>query len=292
MASKPNPLKELAAVGVVILLLFGTVGGVMAFESVNEGHVKVVTERGEAEYTLEPGDWYFVNFITKTTHSISTRPKMMKMVDPRNKEKDDSIHAVTSDQTQIKIELSIRYKVNNATLFYDKWKNHERVQKRLIRPTVRSAVYTQAGAISLENISSKYGRMKLHDAAVKALHDSFSNSGITLLSVDIRAVQLPPKYLQSVLNKQKAKQQLKQAKINARKKKIKARAEAKANRIVSKSLTHKVLVNKYIKSLDKGDVIYVPVSGENGLPTVLEVKKKTRGASNTNSTSPRSNSTA
>jgi len=55
--------RSATVIGLVLVLLVSMVGGVMAFEGVNEGNVKVVKNQGAVTGTvLEPG-WHFI-----TTH--------------------------------------------------------------------------------------------------------------------------------------------------------------------------------------------------------------------------------
>lgn len=270
-----------AALGVIAVILL--IGVAVSWVSVAEGTEKVVTVKGDAQTALQPGEWYFIEPISKSTHQISTRPQIYEMVRTQQqgeKSGDDSIKVVTADEETVPIDVAVNYRVTNSVVFFQKYRSHERARRVAIRTTVRDAAYTEAGAINLTDISSRSGRVRLKDAMRKALVQDMRGSGVKIISIDVRGVYLPKDYLNAVSKKNQKQQDLERERVESQRKLVEARADAEANRIVSRSLTKPVLQQKYINSLDKSDTVYIPVSQQNGLPTYLDVNSTQNNGGN------------
>jgi regulator of protease activity HflC (stomatin/prohibitin superfamily) len=271
-------LRRLVVVGVVALLVVATpVVGLLAWEPVQEGNVKVVTQFGAATgATLGPGA-HLINPVTQSTRSLSVRPQSYTMSSKQGegeRNRDDAIQVLTEDGLQVNVDVTVRYRIDTAQAvgFYRQYRTLDNAEERLIRPSIRSVLRTEAGRLSVTRIYTGEGQTELKVAAERELGDEFADAGIVLEAVQIRNVELPDQYAQAVEQKeiteqrrQQKQDELEVERLEADRKRIKAEGTAEANRIVSRSLSREVLTRQYIEQLDSSDVVYIPV-GSDGYP--------------------------
>ncbi|MDG5775881.1 prohibitin family protein [Haloarculaceae archaeon H-GB2-1] len=262
------------------------IGGGLAFETVDEGHVKVVKNQGAVTGTaLKPG-WLFITPFVESTVTIPTRPQTYTMSHQSGEgtkaTKDDSIRVLTNDGLQVDVDVTVRYRVTAATApeFHSRYRNMETAEIRLIRPTVRSTLRTQGGNLDVTNIYTGEGQTALRKAVRNALVQQFDGSGLTLEAVQIRNVRLPSDYAKSIEQKkikqqkiEEAQYEIKVAQKQKERKKIEAEAEATKIRIKGKGLRNnpEVLQLRYIEALkSNGNTVYV--TGDSGLTLTKEVE--------------------
>ncbi len=284
-SSSPIPDIDLSSIlgntlliGLAILVIAAPVVGFMAWEPVEEGNVKVVKKWGAATGTVFGPGAHFVNPVSQSTVSLSTRPQTYTMSSQQgegNKEStDDAITVLTEDGLRVDVDISVRYRVDSveAVKFYKNYRSVDTAEQRLIRPSIRSVLRTEAGNLPVTEIYTGEGQTKLKEAAQKTLQKDFNEDGLILETVQIRNVNLPKEYAQAVEQKEITKQRRQQKeneleveKLEADRKRIEAEGQAEANRILSQSLDQNVLTQKYIEKLDETDTVYIPV-GEEGYP--------------------------
>jgi len=277
---------KLGAVVAAFLLITVGVGGMMAWNPVNEGEVDVVKEWGDTTgQTLEPGAAW-ITPIQQSTVSIETRPKAYTMSATSGEgsgegvDRDDSVEVLTNDGVSVDVDVTIRYRVNKdeAAQFYDEYKSTEQVEARLIRPTTRSVLRTEGGDIKTTQIYTGSGQDKMRDAVLGALNQETSGSGVVIEAVQIRRIHLPDTYADAVEQKEVEKQKVLQKeseiareKKEAERKIIEAEGQAESNEIVAESLKNnpELIQVRYIEALKNGDTIYV---GQDGMTLTKEVE--------------------
>jgi regulator of protease activity HflC (stomatin/prohibitin superfamily) len=188
--------------------------------------------------------------------------------------RDDAIQVLTEDGLQVDIDVTVRYRVDasQAVTFYQQYRTLPTAEERLIRPSIRSVLRTEAGRLPVTVIYTGEGQTRLKEAAERELADEFTDAGIILEAVQVRNVDLPEQYAQAVEQKeiteqtrQRKEDELAVEELEAERKRIEAQGRADANRIVSQSLTQEVLAQQYIERLDSADTVYIPV-GDGGYP--------------------------
>jgi regulator of protease activity HflC (stomatin/prohibitin superfamily) len=269
--------KSATVIGLVLILLVSMVGGVMAFEGVNEGNVKVVKNQGAVTgKVLEPG-WHFITPIIQGTVTIPTRPQTYTMShqsgEGENANQDDSVRVLTQDGLHVDIDVTVRYRVTprDAPRFHEEYRDLPTAETRLIRPTVRSVLRTEGGNIDVTDIYTGEGQTRLKLAVEGALKNETEGSGIVIESVQIRNVRLPSEYAKSIEQKKVKQQKIEEAEYeiqvaekNKERQVIEAEAEAEQIRIKGEALRQnpEVLDLRYIEALRENDnTIYVPVQG-------------------------------
>ncbi|MFC4551203.1 MULTISPECIES: prohibitin family protein [Halorussus] len=264
-------------IGLVLLLLVSLVGGMMAFEGVNEGKVKVVKNQGAVTGdVLEPG-WHFITPIIEGTVSVPTRPQTYTMShqsgEGDNANQDDSVRVLTQDGLHVDVDVTVRYRVTprDAPRFHEEYRDLPTAESRLIRPTVRSVLRTEGGNIDVTDIYTGEGQTRLKLAVEGALKNETEGSGIVIESVQIRNVRLPSEYAKSIEQKKVKQQKIEEAeyeiqvaKKNKERRVIEAEAEAEQIRIKGEALRRnpEVLDLRYIEALRENEnTIYVPAEG-------------------------------
>lgn len=285
----------------VFVLLVSAVGGVMAFEGVDEGNVKVVKNQGAVTgQILEPG-WHFITPIVEGTISIPTRPQTYTMSsmagEGDNTQQDDSVRVLTQDGLHVDVDVTVRYRVTprDAPRFHEEYRDLATAETRLIRPTVRSVLRTEGGNIDVTEIYTGEGQTRLKLAVEGALKNETKGSGIVIESVQIRNVRLPAEYAKSIEQKKVKQQKIEEAEYeiqvaekNKQRQVIEAEAEAEQIRIKGEALREnpEVLDLRYIEALRENEnTVYVPVEG--GVTLTRDVRedyKSGGGSSNSSST--------
>ena len=189
------------------------------------------------------------------------------------------MEVLSSNGLEIKLDVSILYlpKINQLGFLHKtKGKNYDEV---VIIPEVRSAARSVVGRYTPEQLySSKRDAIQqeiLDEVKVKA-----DNQYVQINDVLVRDVTLPPSIKGAIERKLKQEQEsleyefrLIKASKEAEKQRIEARGKADANRILSASLTDKILRDKGIEATlklsESPNSKVVIVGGKDGMPLIL-----------------------
>ena len=151
---------------------------------------------------------------------------------------------------------------------------------RIIKPAIRSAARSVVGRYTPEQLYSSK-RDAIQDEIFEETKNIVENQHIKLNKILIRDVTLPPTIKQAIERKLKQEQEsleyefrLVTAAKEAEKVIIEAQGKADANRILSASLTDKILQDKGIEATLKlsespNSKVIVVGGGEGGLPLIL-----------------------
>jgi regulator of protease activity HflC (stomatin/prohibitin superfamily) len=279
----PSTVRRYLTIGAVVLLVVAApIVGLLAWSPVQEGNVKVVKKWGATTgTTFEPGP-HFINPVSQSTTSLSVRPQSYTMSSAQGEGeksgRDDAIRVLTEDGLRVDIDVTVRYRVDQseAVAFYKDYRTLATAEERLIRPSIRSVLRTEAGRLPVTEIYTGEGQTRLKQAAEEELGTEFGDAGLILEAVQVRNVELPAEYAKAVEQKeiteqrrQQKQSELQVEELEAQRKKIEAQGEAEANRIISRSLDQRVLAQKYLDTLDETDTVYIPV-GDGGYPQFVQ----------------------
>ena len=263
---------------VVLAFLYG-VYWVWSLQTVGEGEVGVVTERGHATGEIyEPG-WHHHFPITHTTHTIDTRPQTIDM------EGENAIYVITHDGQDVWVDVTVRYRVDSteAVTFFSEYKSHGQAKERLIYPTVRSDMRDEASDITARDIITQEGRLALEGAVEAALTENAQGSGVVIEAVQIRGVDLNDEFstqLEQVEIEQVEQERklieaetTRQAEIieaegAAEAEIIEAEGRAEAMETIDDQLTDGILALEQIDAYDGGTVFVIPADGDT--PVILD----------------------
>jgi regulator of protease activity HflC (stomatin/prohibitin superfamily) len=197
----------------------------------------------------------------------------------RQQELFEHMKVLSSNGLDINLDASVWYKPNESELGLLHKSIGRNYLERVIKPAIRSATRSVVGRYTPEQIySSKRDVIQSEiDLETKKILD---NKHIELLSVLVRDVTLPNTIKDAIERKLGQEQEsleyefrLQKARKEAEKQRIEAKGKADANRILSASLTDKILRDKGIEATIKlsqsPNAKTVIVGGKDGLPLIL-----------------------
>lgn len=198
----------------------------------------------------------------------------------RQQEIFEPMQVLSSNGLEIKLDASAWYQPVYGDLGNLHQQKGENYLQRIIQPAIRSAARSVVGRYTPEQLySTKRDAIQdeIYTETKKILDDQY----IQLNQVLVRDVTLPPTIKEAIERKLKQEQEsleyefrLVTAAKEAEKVIIEAQGKADANRILSASLTDKILQDKGIEATIKlsespNSKVIVIGSGESGMPIIL-----------------------
>lgn len=204
----------------------------------------------------------------------------MYVYDVREKQIEEEMEVLSSNGLNIKVDVTVR--VNPR---FDKIGNlHESFGQdylnSLVRPEIRSSVRKIIGRFTPEELYSTR-RDEVQQMIQKDLQTTLEKNYIDLRATLIRGISLPDKVRMAIEEKIEAEQSalkyeyiLQQERKEAERRIIEAEAKAKANSILSASLSDKILKDKGIEATlqlanSPNSKVIIVGSGPDGLPLIL-----------------------
>ena len=206
----------------------------------------------------------------------------MYIFEVRQQELKEQMNVLSSNGLEIQVELSGWLQPKYAELpklFQEKGMEYV---DRVVRPAIRSATRSVIGRYTPEEIYSTK-RDAIQDEIFDETKMILDGQHVQLNEILVRDITLPPTLKMAIENKLKQEQEaleyefkLTKAAKEAERQKIDAEGKATANRILSASLTDKVLQEKGIQAtleLSKSNNTKVIVIGDkSGMPLILGEK--------------------
>lgn len=258
----------LIVAGVILVIIFWAKMTV----TIDAGHGGVLfkTFAGGIDTTQTYGEGF---------HVVSPWNKMV-VYETRQQEIAEDMQVLSSNGLEIKVDVSAWYQpiwsemgilhVNIGTDYL----------KRVVIPSLRSSARTVIGRYTPEQIYSTK-RDAIQDEIFQETKAILDDKYIQLNRVLIRSIILPPTIKTAIESKLKEEQEaleyvfkLEKAKQEAERQRIDSDGKATANRILSASLTDKILLEKGIQATLKlaespNTKVVVIGSGKDGLPIIL-----------------------
>jgi len=240
--------------------------------------------------------------VVEQIQNVEIRPRTYTMSNTQGegqRSEADAITVKTVNGSSVDIDVTVRYRIdsNAADTFVEDWNDEPQLERRLIRPTIRSVLRDEASSLQTTGDGAIYkteSRQRLGRITAEALSNSFEQEPVILEAVQIRNVDLPDSIDQALDEKEEAKQRVqveqervKQERARAEQKRVQAQAEADVIEIEGQALRENpiVLQQQYINALQGGSV-FVVGSGGNGsgsTPIILD-PQMTGGSDNTTTT--------
>lgn len=243
--------KKLSAVTMiaVVVAILALVVLFNSFAIVQAGHTGVVLTLGKVnEGGLQEGFHLKIPFVQQVV-----------MIDNRITKLEVTTEAFSKDLQTVSTVLAINYRVDSAqsdSIYKNIGPSYEGV---LMAPAVNEVLKAITAQYTAEE--SVTNRAIISDGLVSGLNEKLNSSGLYVTDVNILNFDFSEAFITAIEEKQVAQQQLLKAETekqtaitNAQAQaetiRIKAEAEAEANRILSESLTEKVIENKKIEKWD------------------------------------------
>ena len=198
----------------------------------------------------------------------------------RQQELTEKMKVLSSNGLDIQLEATAWYQPEFENLGLLHKTRGQNYLDRVLKPAMRSATRSVVGRYTPEQIySSKRDaiQQEIYDETKSILKDQY----VQLNEVLVRDVTLPPTIKDAIERKLGQEQEsleykfrLEKAKKEAEKQRIEAQGKADANKILSASLTDKILQDKGIEATIKlsqspNSKVIVIGSGKDGLPIIL-----------------------
>ncbi|WP_421824954.1 prohibitin family protein [Flagellimonas oceanensis] len=255
--------------GIIILIIFISRSTV----TIEAGEAGVLWKRfGGGVVTEEPP-------LSEGFHIVAPWNKVY-IYEVRQQEKLEKMNVLSSNGLDIKLEASVWFQPKYNELGKLHQEKSEQYIERVLLPAIRSAARSVVGRYTPEQLySSKRDaiQQEIFEETQKIVDDQY----IQLNEVLVRDVTLPPTIKDAIERKLKQEQEsleyefrLVTAEKEAEKVRIEAQGKADANRILSASLTDKILQDKGIDATLKlsespNAKTVIVGSGDSGLPLIL-----------------------
>jgi regulator of protease activity HflC (stomatin/prohibitin superfamily) len=261
----------------MIAVLAGGAGTVLLLVSmavvVPPGNAGVVVFFGKVREDALPSGLHFINpFCEVYDMEIKTRNYTMSNVSEEGQRRgDDSIAVISSDALTLKLDATVFYSLKPEkvpeiyrTIGLD-------VEEKIVRSEIRAAMRDAAAALTATELYTTK-RNAFVEQVNRTLSAALSQRGILLEQVLLRNVLLPDQVTQAINDKIAADQEaqkmafvLQKERQEAERKRIEAEGQAKAQQIVSASLTPQILEYQRIQALryvgEKGNLIITTAGG-------------------------------
>ncbi len=257
----------LILVGIIVLIsLF------KSFISIDAGYAGVLWKRfGGGVVTDQPP-------LGEGFHIVAPWNEV-QIYEVRQQEFFDQMKVLSSNGLDIQLDATAWYLPNIEQLGFLHQKKGVNYLERVVRPALRSSTREVVGRYTPEQIySSKRAiiQAEIHEETKKILDNQY----IQLNDVLVRDVTLPQTIKDAIERKLRQEQEsleyefrLEKATKEAEKQRIEARGKADANRILSASLTDKILKDKGIEATlklsESPNTKVVVVGGKDGMPLIL-----------------------
>lgn len=282
-ATKTVPyLKEKSkAVKAIAISIFIVMLSYACVVQVEPGFVGVQKLFGKvSSRTLESG-LNFVNPLVKVVmFDIRTENYTMSGVrDEGALQRDDAIHVLSADGLEVVVDLTVLYKVipsEAPRILKEVGTDYKNV---IVRPICRTGIRDNAvyyDAVSL--FSSK--RDEFQDRIVKSIEANFKERGLMLEQLLVRNITLPQSVKEAIESKINAEQEaqkmtfiLQRERQEAERKRVEAQGIADYQRILTSTLTDKLLQYEMIKAITTSpNAKVILMTNEKGLPIMVDTK--------------------
>lgn len=198
----------------------------------------------------------------------------------RQQELFEKMQVLSSNGLEITLEATAWYQPEYKNLGFLHKEKGENYVERIIQPAIRSAARSVVGRYTPEQLYSSK-RDVIQEEILEETKTIVDNQYVQINDILVRDVELPPTIKDAIERKLKQEQEsleyefrLTKAEKEAERQRIDAEGKAAANRILSASLTDKILQEKGIEatlelSKSPNSKVIIIGSGESGMPIIL-----------------------
>lgn len=193
---------------------------------------------------------------------------------------EETMDVLSVDGLSINLDVSIRFRpeASEIGLLYQAFRDN--YVANLVRPELRSSVRRIIGQYTPEELYATK-RQEIEDAILHSTHTILDSNHVELRALLFRSIKLPEAIKKSIEEKLTADQESQKreylqqiAEKDAAIRITEAKGKAEANRILSASLTDKILKEKGIQATEElakspNTKIVVVGGGDDGLPLIL-----------------------
>ncbi|MCK5080156.1 MAG: prohibitin family protein [Bacteroidales bacterium] len=273
MAQQEINIRKILPIGLIfVAIIFIVVFWSRMTVTVDAGHAGVI-------FRLLGGGIDTTQTYSEGFHFISPLNKMV-IYETRQQEIAEEMNVLSSNGLEISVDVSAWYKPEYAKLGLLHSKIGQDYLRRVVVPSLRASARSVIGRYTPEQIYSTKRdviQVEIYEEAKNILDNKY----VDLTQILIRSIILPPTIKSAIESKLKQEQEsleyefkLEKAEKEAERQRIDAEGKAKANQILSASLTDKILREKGISAtleLAKSPNTKVVIIGNSadGMPLIL-----------------------
>ena len=271
------------ALGVTVLAIAAVLLlAVFSVRVVGVGEVGVISTFGVVDSTArQPGLLLKAPWQNLQQLSIRTQEFTMSSAQEQGARigSDDTVRTLTSEGLTVGLDMTVWYRLSPQEapeLYRTIGPDFRGI---IIRPAIRNAIRDVVAQYTAESLYT-VGRATVAEAVLASLQADLEPRGIDLERVLLRDVSLPPVIQQAIESKLAAEQaiqertfRVQEAEQEARRKVAEAEGQRRSQELINQTLTPEYLQYLYIQNLanqKQGNVIYVPVSPNTGLPVFVQ----------------------
>ncbi|NDJ78103.1 MAG: prohibitin family protein [Chloroflexi bacterium] len=264
----------------VAIVFFPLSAGIVEIEPDEVGVVFNVLSGELSEEPLEPGLHLIIPGVQDVTIYSTAQQEytVSGVVGEGAVEGDDAITALTQDGQQVRLDVTIIYRIdsNNADVVRENWRGNW--ENGLIRPALRNQTRAALTQFRVEEIyGGEHGQ--LENAIEEGIRELIAEEGFVLSNVLIRNIEFSEQYVASIEQKQVAQQEALEAEFRVRERqqeaeqaralaqgdadaaRIRAEGEAAALELINEQLSQNpaLIQWRYIETLgDDVELIVIP----------------------------------
>ena len=273
MAQQEINIRKILPIGLVfVAIIFIVIFWSRMTVTVDAGHAGVI-------FRLLGGGIDTTQTYNEGFHFISPLNKMV-IYETRQQEIAEEMNVLSSNGLEISVDVSAWYKPEYAKLGLLHSKIGQDYLRRVVVPSLRASARSVIGRYTPEQIYSTKRdviQVEIYEEAKNILDNKY----VDLTQILIRSIILPPTIKSAIESKLKQEQEsleyefkLEKAQKEAERQRIDAEGKARANQILSASLTDKILREKGITAtleLAKSPNTKVVIIGnsKDGMPLIL-----------------------
>lgn len=203
----------------------------MTFYVIDEGHVGIVKRFGEAIEQNKAG-----------LHTKIPVVDSVEVIEIRTKRNTEKLAAATSEQMPIQAEVSVNWTVNRESAFklFVDYGGLDQFENRILDSRLKSAAKGAISKYTAEQII--VSRSEVINSITLSLEETMRDFPVSLDSIQLDNIDLPPNYLKSIETKQTEKNlaaaeqhKLDRQKLQAQQAVNTASAEADSKRLVARA---------------------------------------------------------
>ena len=285
--SMSEPRTGSAALGIFVIIIAAL--ALVAFFSVRivgVGQAGVVHTFGVVDPNPRPSGLIFkVPWASLEQMNVRTQEfTMSSRAEDAGRGSDDAVQTLTKEGLTVGLDITVLYRLNfdqSANIFRTVGENYQGV---IVRPAIRNAIRDVVAQYTASALYTE-GRELVAIQIEEQLGQAVQARGIMIEDVLLRDVRLPTVIQSAIENKLAAEQAIQErefkvaeAEQEAKRRVEEATGQRDAQKLINETLSPEYLQFLYIESLKAqkdGNVIYVPVSPNTGLPVYVNVGSET-----------------
>lgn len=225
-----------------IILFFGIGIFFRNVYTIKTGEVGIITRFGKVVRVGSEG----INFKTPFIENVTK-------IEVRDSTVNGEYEVSSKDMQTVKTSIAVQYKINDALNIYRRFGNQ--YKERLLEPRIAEVVQASTSAYTVEELVSR--RQELSQKIFTTLKGDLKDFGVQIVKISITNHDFSDEYEKAIERKKAAEQEAQKVEIENNQKIKTAEAnlkvkelEAKANSMLTESLTNQVLQKQWIEKWD------------------------------------------